>query len=145
MRHGERFARLKLITGNPKLKTAVLHHKYQTKVQFRTDKKTVNKSDIHGSQKLMVKQQQGKEVTLMYNQIETTVQELTGSRILACHCVQVNPRKEKPLKGIENVSNRCAHVEVSSSWPRICTCNPRRHCHRFVGQWLLGWCPRSPR
>ena len=46
VQHGARFARLKLITGNPKLKTAVLHHKYQTKVQFRTDKKKLTKSDI---------------------------------------------------------------------------------------------------
>ena len=35
--------------------------------------------------------------TPRYIQIETTVQELTGRRILAIHCVQVRPRKEKTL------------------------------------------------
>ena len=42
--------------------------------------------------------------------------------------VQGNPRKEKPLKGVENASIRSAHVEVSNSMRRIYS--QVHHCRR---------------
>ena len=54
--------------------------------------------------------------------------------ILAVRCVQVNPRKEKPVQGIKSLapsqseSSHCVHVVFANFWLRICNL-PHRYLH----------------